>query len=312
MGGRELKNKAQEYIDTEEGGAEPRCDRRGQGAQGQAGHARGRSAAVREQQVNGSSRQRMTEFDGMDAGAAAGIYHHATPVNPPHGNLQRKTLVRMAHGCATAEGSLMTLLTVVKDVCAAVGVLQPQSVFTNITGNRTMQEMVALANEMAQRIAYDTRDWTRLRTTQTYTGDGVTTAFDLPANYKRMLLTANVWRSTSTQQPMMFIPDPDEWIMRRAAEQTDAWGEWTMMGGQMHIHPALGADETAFFAYLDKNCVTLNAGGFGDTFVNDADTFRLDERVFKLGMIWQWKNARARLTPRISAPMAMRWPCVGP
>ena len=23
--------------------------------------------------------------------------------------------------------------------------------------------------------------------------------------------------------------------------------------------------------------------------VNDADTFRLDERLFKLGMIWQWK-----------------------
>ena len=55
----------------------------------------------------------------------------------------------------------MTLLTVVKDVCAAVGVTMPSSVFTNITGNRTMQEMVSLANEMAQRIAYDNRDWTK-------------------------------------------------------------------------------------------------------------------------------------------------------
>ena len=35
-----------------------------------------------------------------------------------------------------------------------------ESVFSNITANRTMQEMLALANEMAQRIAYDTRDWT--------------------------------------------------------------------------------------------------------------------------------------------------------
>jgi DNA-binding IclR family transcriptional regulator len=55
----------------------------------------------------------------------------------------------------------MTLLSVVKDVCAVVGVLVPTSVFSNITTNRTMQEMLALANEMAQRIAYDTRDWTR-------------------------------------------------------------------------------------------------------------------------------------------------------
>ena len=52
----------------------------------------------------------------------------------------------------------MTLLTVVKDVCSVVGVVQPSSVFTNITGTRTMQEMLSLANEMAQRIAYDTRD----------------------------------------------------------------------------------------------------------------------------------------------------------
>jgi hypothetical protein len=37
----------------------------------------------------------------------------------------------------------------------------PTVVFSNITANRTMQEMLALANEMAQRIAYDTRDWTR-------------------------------------------------------------------------------------------------------------------------------------------------------
>ena len=109
----------------------------------------------------------------------------------------------------------MTLLSVVKDVCATVGVLVPQSIFTNITANRTMQEMVACANEMAQRIAYDTRDWTRLKTTQTYAGDGVTTAFDLPVNYKRMLLTSNVWRSTSALVPMWFVPDTDQWLNHR-------------------------------------------------------------------------------------------------
>ena len=59
----------------------------------------------------------------------------------------------------------MTLLSVVKDVCAVVGVTMPTVVFSNITGNRTMQEMLSLANEMAQRIAYDNRDWTTLKKT---------------------------------------------------------------------------------------------------------------------------------------------------
>ena len=133
----------------------------------------------------------------------------------------------------------MSLLSVVKDVCATVGVTLPTSVFSGITTNRTMQEMVTLANEMAQRIAYDYREWTALRKFTTITGDGTATSFDLPANFKRMLLTASVWRSTSALQPMMFISDTDEWLQRRALNRYSAWGEWTMMGGQIHIWPVL-------------------------------------------------------------------------
>jgi hypothetical protein len=182
------------------------------------------------------------------------------------------------------------LLSVVKSVCATVGVQLPTSIFSGIGGNRTMQEMLECANDMAQRIAYDTRDWTRLRTTVTFTGDGTTMAFDLPVNFKRMLLTSNVWRSTTALYPMRFIPDTDEWMNRRVRNWND-WphGEWTMLGGQILIFPALPVGQTAYFAYLDKNCIALNSGGFGDFFLNDADSFVLDERLLKLGMIWDWK-----------------------
>src|SRR5258708_8171793 len=106
----------------------------------------------------------------------------------------------------------MTILTVVKDVCAAVGVAVPTSVFASLMANRTMQEMVALGNEMAQRLSYDTREWSLLKLSTVYPGDGVTEAFNLPTNFKRMLLTGNVWRSTSALQPMTFYPDTDEWL----------------------------------------------------------------------------------------------------
>src|SRR6187455_3408874 len=129
----------------------------------------------------------------------------------------------------------MTLLSVVRDVCAAVGVTLPQSVFSNITGNRTMQELLSLANEMAQRIAYDTRDWTMLRQQAAIAGDGLNVGFSLPANYKRMLLTTNVRLSTSASQPLRFMPDIDQWSQRRLANQTDGWGEWTMVQGKILI-----------------------------------------------------------------------------
>jgi hypothetical protein len=157
-----------------------------------------------------------------------------------------------------------------------------------------------------------------------------------------MLLTANVWRSTSASYPMRFVPDTDEWLNRRAQNWFDPAGEWTMLGGQMLVAPtmdggvplwvvathyAVGAltrdpagtlwtnkvdhtsgsgtfvadraanptywvqtpNTTATFVYLDKNCVALKSGGFGDSFTDDADSFRLDERLLKLGMVWQWK-----------------------
>jgi hypothetical protein len=183
----------------------------------------------------------------------------------------------------------MSLLSVVKDVCAAVGILLPSSLFSNITSNRTAQEMVSLANEMAQRIAYDTREWTLLKKTGVFSGDGTTQAFNLPANYRRMLLRGNVWRSTSALHPMQFIPNIDDWLQRRALQRISAWGEWTLMGPQMLIWPVMGTDVTATFPYLDKNCVALKSGGVGSSFVDDGDSFVLDERLLKLGMIWQWK-----------------------
>ena len=44
-----------------------------------------------------------------------------------------------------------------------------------------------------------------------------------------MLLTSNVWRSISTQTPMTFVPDLDEWLNRRADNWNAAHGEWTML-----------------------------------------------------------------------------------
>jgi hypothetical protein len=186
----------------------------------------------------------------------------------------------------------MTVQSVIREVCSFIGVRPPQgSVFLSPYVDRTAWEFVQLANEIAQRIAYNTRDWTALRNIEdgVCVGDGITTAFNLPANYKRMLLTSNVWGSASTQQPMAFISDTDEWMRRRNANETNSWGEWMILGDKIHIHPVLAVGSTARFPYLEKSCVILNSGGYGDQFLIDADRFRLDERLLKLAMIWQWK-----------------------
>jgi hypothetical protein len=250
----------------------------------------------------------------------------------------------------------MPLLDVVQDVCAVVGVERPSSIFSNINNVRTQQELLACANEVAQRLAYDFREWGLLKLPFVMTGDGTTTAYNLPANFKRLLLTADVWRSSTPVVPMRFIPDLNEWTNRRMRAWSDTRGEWTMYGGQIHLAPPLAgpkpgapdwtngtayavgvklhdaqgdtywqaavahvsgagtfaadrsahptywtsiapiviAAETATTLYLDRNCIALSppATGNGSRFTADTDTFRLDERLFKLGMIWTWKASK--------------------
>lgn len=246
----------------------------------------------------------------------------------------------------------VTLLETVQDVSAVVGVNRPTAVIPAIAGNRTMFEMYSLANEMAQRIAWNTRDWQMLQVTQTFMGDGVTTEFPLPNNYVRMLKNGNVWRSTDPVYPMRFEPDSDVWLQRRIRNYFDSRGEWTLMGNKMLIVPALSSapvwqnstgykagnvardihptptitwwransdhtsapepntfaqarildpllwtsvpnsaefSATASFIYIQRNCIVLTSGGYGQKFAADTDKFWLEDRVLKLGMIWQWK-----------------------
>ena len=168
----------------------------------------------------------------------------------------------------------MTLLSVVKDVASVIGVAQPNTVFGGINSNRTMQEVLSLANEMAQRIAYDTREWNALVSLATYLGDGVTEAFPMPADYKRMLLKSEVWRSTSYLQPMSYIADINEWIQRRAMSRNTSWGEWIRIGGQMHIWPIMGSDLTATVRLPQQELhqSRREAAASGDSFVSRTTT----------------------------------------
>lgn len=185
----------------------------------------------------------------------------------------------------------MSLLSVVRDVCLAIGVNPPTSMFGPNVQPRTQAELLSLANEMSQRIAYDVREWRTLKAIHSFAGDGIADRFALPANFKRLLLTSQVYPSYAPMQPLQFIADADEWLMRRLRGQNFGWGEWTIIGNDMLIFPILSAGAAVSFVYLDKNCIKLSnsVNGFGDTFLADADEFRIDERLLKLGMLWQWK-----------------------
>ncbi|RUX96149.1 MULTISPECIES: hypothetical protein [unclassified Mesorhizobium] len=181
----------------------------------------------------------------------------------------------------------MTILSVIKDVSTVIGLTVPTAVFSST--DREHVELQSLANEMAHRIAFDTRDWTKLKTLATLTGDGVSQGFDLPDDYQRMLKKARIWPSASPYAPYSHYADSDQWLGLAVQNFANLVGAWTMIGEQILIKPPVANLTTAQFYYITNLIIKDNAGAPKAAFTADDDVYRLDERVLKLGMIWQWK-----------------------
>ena len=187
----------------------------------------------------------------------------------------------------------MAISDVVKDVCLAVGVAKPQgSVFPASIADRTLEEMISLANEMAMRIAYNTRDWTMLRRRAAILSTGIAdpageneTRIPLPTDFLRLLKTSNIFQGSDTL-PMQFVSDPDEWLVGQGGYGR---GQWMIEGRDLIVRPLTEANTPYRFNYIANNAIALTGGGYGNRFQTDTDVFTLGDRLLTLGMIWQWK-----------------------
>jgi hypothetical protein len=179
----------------------------------------------------------------------------------------------------------MTILSAIQSVCKVVGLDVPTAVLASTA--REHLELVALANEMADRIA-QSHDWQAFKTLATITGDGATEDHSLPTDYARMLKKAQLW-SSSLETPLSPISDTDEWLGLDVQTFDFVVNAWTIYGNQMHIKPALASAVTAKYFYITDLIVSPSSGSNKTDFTADNDMYRLSERLLALGMIWQWR-----------------------
>lgn len=181
----------------------------------------------------------------------------------------------------------MTVLSTVQAASLSLGLEVPSVLFSNT--ERTWVEMRTLVNECARQIL-DEYDWSALKATATVTGDGVSTAFDLPSDYSRMVQDANLWGPSYTFYPAQQIQDFNFWL-EMLMWDPDTWNQrWSVFGGKLNIVPVLPLGETLVYGYITDNIVS----GGGDVFNDDTQTFVLDERLLKLSIIWNWKKAKGQ------------------
>lgn len=200
----------------------------------------------------------------------------------------------------------MTVLSVIQDMAMTIGIERPDAVFGST--EREHQELAALANEIGDRVNH-AADWQRVKRLVTLTGDGVSTAFNLPSDYSRMPKKQEIWSSKQTGA-VCHVTDHDLWLEMQVREFGTATLSWTIMGGRMHFYPAPADGEVLKYYYLSslyaRTPGTEIVEGFPYTlafdlsdsteygsrksaFETDEDGFQLDERLLRLGMIWQWK-----------------------
>lgn len=197
-------------------------------------------------------------------------------------------------GPIVAQQTRKSILEIIQEACAepGMGIRVPAAVFAST--QREHIELKALALKMATAIAFDDNyDWSGLKVLATLTGDGTETEFDFPVGYRRMLKKAALWPNDQIDRPLRHIPDVDRWL---GTARLATWpsGEWTIIGDQIVVRPAIPAGQTVSFYYITNLYAYDATSAPQPTFTADDDMFRLDADLLKLGIVWRWKAAKGQ------------------
>lgn len=179
----------------------------------------------------------------------------------------------------------MTILTVAQYVAPRIGLEVPTSFMASTT--REHVELQELARDTAEMIA-KAHPWQKLSGIATITGDGSTEDWDLATDFDWMPDGNQLW-SSSLSAPLTKIMTQDEWLGLITQNTSLIVSSWIMYGDEIHIRQALASSVTAKYFY-QSNKYALSGSTPQATFTADANTFRLDERLLKYGMIWRWKS----------------------
>jgi hypothetical protein len=184
----------------------------------------------------------------------------------------------------------MTVLSAAQDAAQLLVGYQPASLFTT---DEVGRELGRLATTAARAIG-KYHEWQKLKILKSYAGDGVTTAFDLPPDYGRMLKKGAVHSSTWKNANYRPVRDEDEWLFLQETNISGTPGVWILLGGQIQFFPPPPVSETPRHYYISKNVVALSDSvpATKDRFTLDSDVFVLSEELLTLALMWRWRSLK--------------------
>jgi hypothetical protein len=182
----------------------------------------------------------------------------------------------------------MTILSVCQRLSTKIGIARPTVIYAS-----TDRDMYSLQEVIADAVLTikEAHDWQLFRAIHTLDGDGSAQSFSLPIDYDRMLRTASLW-SSRYQWAMEHILDTDRWLELLTLPYTQTTGSWTIYGGELQILDTMATGDTAKFFYIKNLPVVSITSTTKAAFTADDDSFRLDEELLRLAIIYKWKQAK--------------------
>ena len=182
----------------------------------------------------------------------------------------------------------MSLQDVFEGVFDQLGLDIPPFVFGSAL--REHKEFARLVNRAAKDILRS-HEWSLLKKQATITGDGAATTFDLPSDYDRRILGAQMYGS-DIGRALEYVEDADEWLRLQEEYSNPLLDQWTIYGGQIHTQKTFASGVTGKYFYVSGLYCQPSSGDPTASFTANDDVFRLDENLLELSLVWRWKQLR--------------------
>jgi hypothetical protein len=187
----------------------------------------------------------------------------------------------------------MTLLSIAQDVAAEIGVVEPATLVGN--ADLTAKRMLAVAKAEGQYL-YRVANWSILQREHEITTTADEENYPVPDDFGR-LIVATAWDRTQYLQMRGGVTQA-QWQRLRSSQLASAGivRRFRLLAGPLSgsllIDPVPGSTgDTLVYEYITTDWCESTGGTGQATWLADTDEIRLDEELFRLGLLWRTKRS---------------------
>lgn len=183
----------------------------------------------------------------------------------------------------------MSLLTIIQDAAAQLGLKQPDAVVGST--DLTAKALLRFANQEGKELAR-WHDWQALTVTRTFDSvNAIEQTGAIPDDYDHMAFNVEIWDRTRNQR---FTGPTDQrtWQQLQSGITGGIAGWWRLLRGELSIYPPPPDGSTIAFEYISRNWCEAADHTPQNQFEDDADIALLSEDLITLGVVWRFQQSK--------------------